>query len=90
MELNVEGTKQLIKNIKEYQALDPANDDEFKEMMKRLRGLSMMLDDILVSEGEREPLTSLEKQARTINPFYQPVAILPSAGRSPKRSGKKG
>lgn len=90
MELDAEGIKLLITNIKEYQGLDPADDAEFKEMMRRLRAFSMMFDDILVAEGEREPLTDLERQARKVNTFYQPVLILPSEGRSPKRSGKKG
>ena len=82
MELDAGATKQLIENIKEYQGLDPANDAEFAEMMRRLRALSMMLDDVLVAEGEREPLTKMERQARKTNTYYR-VLILPSEGRKP-------
>lgn len=83
MELNVEATKLLIENIKEYQSLDPADDEEFKVMMRRLRALSMVFDDLLVSAGEREPLTAMERQARKTNTYYRPVLILPRDGSKP-------
>jgi hypothetical protein len=89
MELSAEATKTLINNIKQYQSLNPANDEEFKVMMRHLRALSMMLDDLLLSEGEREPLTAMEKQERKVNTCYETL-ILPSEGRKPKFSGKKG
>ena len=88
MELDAEGTKILVSNIKTFMTLDPSDDAEFEEMMRHLLAFSMVFDDILVAEGEREPLTDLEKQGRKINAHYQPVVILPSEGRSPKRSGK--
>jgi hypothetical protein len=90
MELDPEATKTLVSNIKHFLTLDPVDEDEYDEMMRRLLAFSMVFDDILLQAGEREPLTDLEKQSRKINTYYQPVAILPSEGRNPNFSGKKG
>ncbi len=75
LHLSADAMKQLVENIREYQTMNPADDAEFKVMMRRLRALSMMLDDLLVSAGEREPLTDLETEARLRNRYYQRIVI---------------
>jgi hypothetical protein len=90
MELDAEAVKVLIENIKGYKDADASNDEEFEVMMERLEALHMMFDDILLQAGEREPLDESEEEDRTLSPYYRPVLSLPSEGRKPKRSGKKG
>ena len=84
MELRItdEAAKALVGNIEAYQEhLDPTDDAEFVQMGKYLSAISMMLDDILIQAGLREPLTALEVKARTANPYH--VSILPNEGRKP-------
>ena len=83
MELDAEAVKVLIENIKGYKEADATNDEEFEVMMERLEALNMMFEDILLQAGEREPLDEMEKEDRTMSPYYRPVSSLPSEGRKP-------
>lgn len=83
--------KTLVENIKEFQALNPADDTQFEELMERLRAFQMMFDDVLVTTGDREKLTRMEVDARIRNPYYaEGIGIFPRDGLSPNRSGRKG
>jgi hypothetical protein len=82
--LTGEAAQALVENINVYQEeLDPADEEGFAEMGKRLAAIQMTFDDLLLQAGVRtDPLTELEEKARTVNPYYR-VAILPNEGRKP-------
>lgn len=89
MELSEETAESVLENITKWMELDPSDDAQYDESMTRLLALQMQFEDMLRATGRTdEPLTDLAERARTNNPYYRPVSILPNMGRSPNLSGK--
>ena len=87
--ISSEGAQGFIDNAKAFLELDATDDDGFTEALDRATAAMYVFEDLLREAGEiTDPLTDLAAKARIHNPYY--VAILPKAGASPKRSGKKG